>query len=462
VPILVGFLLIGMLLGSDGPGGVEFDDATLSREVGVVSLAGILFDGGMATRWRSMRPVLVPAALLGSVGVVVTGAVTAAAAWWLFDLRVEGAALLGAVVGSTDAAAVFATLRTTRLRRRISALLEAESGVNDPVAVALTVGLIAWSTQDGYGPLDLALLLVQQLGVGLLAGLALGAAASRVFARFPDELSPFAPVFAMACGAVGFGAASLAGGSGFLAVYIVGLFLGATPSRLRRQVLAFNEGLAFIAQITLFVVLGLLVFPSRLDSVVIPGLVLAGVLTLVARPLAVFLSTIGLGFDRRERLLIGWAGLRGAVPIVLATFPLSKGLPESQTIFDAVFFVVLVSVLVQGLTLPRVAARLGLASRAAPAPHPPIVTEAVRDLGGEIIEHAVEEGDEIIGRAVRDLGLPRRSVITMIVRDGQALPPRGSTTIALGDRLYVLARADAHDDTVRALEGGHPGVERRG
>jgi cell volume regulation protein A len=363
VPALVGFLGLGMLLGSDGIGGIEFDNAELARTVGTVGLIAILFEGGLSTSWRRLRQVAAPAALLSTVGVVASALLTGLAAHRLFGLTAKQAVLLGAVVASTDAAAVFATLRHTRIRRRLGRVLEAETGLNDPFAIALVIGLIDWIEKPSFGAADLAVLVVRQLVIGLAVGLALGALATRVFARLPTSIGPFVPVSSVAAAALAFGLADVAGGSGFLAVYLVGLAIGGTPSRYRRQLVTFHEGLAYLAQVALFVVLGLLVFPSRLGAVALDGLALALLLSVVIRPAAVLLSTVFNGFSLRERLLLGWAGLRGAVPIVLATLVLSSSLGDAERIFDAVFFVVLVSALLQGTTLEPFAARLGLLER---------------------------------------------------------------------------------------------------
>jgi cell volume regulation protein A len=361
VPLLITFLGLGMALGSEGVGGIYFDDTELARSIGVVGLLAILFEGGLTTDWRDIRPVLAPAFLLSTIGVFVTAAVTGVAAYALFDLSPAAAFLLGAVVGSTDAAAVFATLRFTTLRRRLAALLSAESGVNDPTAVALTLGLIAWLTEPAYGAHDLALLLVRQLVVGLAIGLGLGLLATRLLPRLPRDLAPIAPVASVATAALAYGVADVAGASGFLSVYVVAVWLGNTPMPLRRPILTFHEGLAFLAQVVLFIVLGLLVFPSRLGPVALASLALTAVLLFAARPAAVAIATLGFGYSTRERLFLSWAGLRGAVPIVLATFVESAGVGASGTIFNAVFFVVIVSALAQGLTLDRLARRLDLA-----------------------------------------------------------------------------------------------------
>jgi cell volume regulation protein A len=447
VPSLVAFLALGMLLGSDGPGGIEFDDADLARTVGVVGLAAILYEGGLSTSWRRLRRVAVPAALLSTVGVVATAVLTGAAAFYLFDLSWLESVLLGAVVASTDAAAVFATLRYTNIRRRLARTLEAETGGNDPVAIALTIGLIDWIEKPSFTFPDLVLLVVRQLGLGLLIGVALGALAMWVFARLPHSVGAFAPVASVAAATLSFGAADAIGGSGFLAVYLVGLAVGSTPSRYRRQLVAFHEGLAFVAQVAMFVVLGLLVFPSNLPAVALPGLALAALLVIVIRPVAVWISTALNEFTARERALLGWAGLRGAVPIVLATFVLSSELGTAETIFNAVFFVVVVSALLQGTTLEWTAARLGLVDPRPTIVAAPLEVDALGSL--ELVEFDVAGDHAIAGSAVRELGLPRSTLIAGVARHGDTIPPRGTTVIEPGDRLFVLApralRAELED-----------------
>jgi cell volume regulation protein A len=332
---------------------------------------------------------------------------------------------------------VFATLRFTHIRRRLARTLEAETGGNDPMAIALTIGLIDWIQKPGYGFGDLVLLLVRQLGLGLVVGVALGAVAAWSFARLPHAIGTFAPVASVAAAALSYGVADVAGGSGFLAVYLVGLAVGSTPSRYRRQLVAFHEGLAFLAQVTMFVVLGLLVFPHELRSVVFPGLGLAAALVIVIRPIAVWVSTAFSHFTARERALLGWGGLRGAVPIVLGTFALSSGLRSGNTIFNAVFFVVVVSALVQGTTLEWVAERLGVVSSVPARPAPPLEVDAHSQL--ELVEFEVRDDHAIAGSSVRELGLPRSTLVAVVARGEETIPPRGGTTIVAGDRLYVLA-----------------------
>ncbi len=454
VPILVAFLGLGMLLGSEGPGGIHFDDPDLARTVGIAGLVVIIFEGGLTTAWRGLRPVLVTVALLGTLGVAITAVAAGVFAYLLFDLSPAQALLLGAVVGSTDAAAIFATLRFTSLRRRLARVLEAESGANDPMAVALTIGLVEWLTEPDHSAVGFAFSLVQQLGLGLVAGIVIGAAASAVFKRLPHSVEAFAPVASLATAAVAFGAADVVEGSGFLAVFIVGLMLGNTRAPSRRAVVAFHQGLAFVAQVVLFIVLGLLVFPSELVSVILPGLALAGVLVFVARPLAVWISTLFQGFSTRERALLSWGGLRGAVPIVLATFAPSAGVAASDTIFNGVFFVVVVSALVQETTLEQVARRLGLALPMRRPYRPPLEVDAAGDL--ELVEFTVRPNSPLAGKAIRELGLPRDSLIAVVVRGDESLPPRGSTVIHANDRLYVLTREQGRDELERVLASGPP------
>jgi cell volume regulation protein A len=441
VPSLVAFLALGMVLGSDGLGGIQFDDAELARSVGVVCLVAILFEGGLSTSWRRLREVAVPAALLSTVGVAVTALLTGVAAFWLFDLTWLEAVLLGAVVASTDAAAVFATLRYTNIPRRLARTLEAETGGNDPMAIALTLGLINWIQRPGYGIGDLVVLVVRQLGLGLVVGAALGVAATWAFARIPHSIGAFAPVASVAAAALSYGAADALGGSGFLAVYLVGLAVGSTPSRYRHQLVSFHEGLAFLAQVTMFVVLGLLVFPHELPAVAVSGLALAALLVFLIRPAAVWASTLVSAFSARERALLGWAGLRGAVPIVLGTIVLSSGIESGKTIFNAVFFVVVVSALAQGTTLERVAQGLRLSSPKSVVETPKPDREAL-----DLVDFDVTADHAIAGAKVRELGLPRSTVVAAVVRGRETLEPSADTLVEAGDRVVVMVPLALRED----------------
>jgi cell volume regulation protein A len=267
----------------------------------------------------------------------------------------------------------------------------------------------------------------------------------------PTERAPFAPVASVAAAALAYGVAASAHGSGFLSVYVVALWLGNTPMPLRRTIVAFHEGLAFLAQVVLFIVLGLLVFPSRLGPVAWSALALTAVLVFVARPLAVVVSVAPFRYRPREQLFLAWAGLRGAVPIVLATFALSAHVGDSATIFNAVFFVTLVSTVAQGITLEPFARKLGLTTEARPFYSPPVEIEAIRALGGDMIEYEVGSGDAIVGTFIRDLDIPPEAIVMLIVRDESGIPPRGSTSLAAGDRMYILVRGEARTAVEAAI-----------
>jgi cell volume regulation protein A len=369
LPSLVLFLGVGMLVGSDGLGFLAFDNYHVAREVGIVALALILFEGGLAAGWREVRPVLGPALSLALVGTAVTAVIAGVAATWLFDLHWKEGLLLGSIVASTDGAAIFALLRDSPLRRRLARTLEAEAGFNDPVAVLLVLGFINVITKDSYGALDMLGLFAQQLGIGAAVGLGVGWLAPRLARRARLESPGLYPVASLATAAIAFGAADALHGSGFLAVYLVGLALGDATIPARRAVVNFHEGLAWVAQLSMFLVLGLLVFPSDLGDVALEGTVLALVIVLVARPIATFVATPYMRFAPGQRFVLGWAGLRGAVPVVLATFPVIAGVPGSKQFFDIVFFAVVVSTLLQGTTIEPLARRLGaISSRPDPPP----------------------------------------------------------------------------------------------
>lgn len=447
VPSLVAFLAFGMLLGSDGLGGLAFADVHLARTAGTVALVLILFEGGLSTSWRRLRQVAATAALLSTIGVAVTALLTGVAAYHLFDLPWLQSFLLGAVVASTDAAAVFATLRYTNIRRRVARALEAETGGNDPMAIALTIGLIAWIEQTAYGFTDLTLLVVQQLGLGMLVGVLLGLVATRVFAHLPTSLGAFAPVASLAACMLSYGAAAVIGGSGFLAVYLVGLAVGSTPSRYRHHLVTFHEGIAFLSQVILFVTLGLLVYPHQLLTVAWASLGLAILLIFVIRPLAVWLAVPFGHFDSREKALLGFAGLRGAVPIVLGTFVLSAEIPHGETIFNIVFFVVLASALIQGATLERFAKWLGVVEELAVVP-----TGSAAKQPTIHIEFIVEGRHSIAGAMIKEVGLPRPAKITAIKRGAKRMRPQSRTVIQTGDHLLVTTTAALQPELEDVLE----------
>ena len=442
LPSLVLFLGVGMAVGSDGLGWVHFDDYALARDVGIVALALILFEGGLNAGFGEIRPVLKPAISLAFLGTLITAAICGLAATWLFGFSLLEGLLLGAIVSSTDGAAIFAMLRGSSLKRRLARTLEGEAGMNDPVAVLLVIGFIDWIQQPGYGLADMLWLFAREVAIGAAIGLAIGAAAVWAFKHVQLATPGLYPVASIATAALAFGAADALHGSGFLAVYLAGLALGSATIPARHTITAFHQGMAWIAQLGMFLVLGLLVFPSKLDDVAVEGTVLALVLVLLARPLAAFVASWG-PYSVADRALIGWAGLRGAVPVVLATFPVIAGVPHSTEFFNIVFFAVLLSTVVQGAAFESVARRLGATTAGAPLAASALTeTGTIRQLGADAIEVAAKPGEALVGHRIRDLGLPRAAIVNVIVRDGQAIPPRGSTRIEAGDRLHVLIRRE--------------------
>jgi potassium/hydrogen antiporter len=443
VPGLVLFLGLGMAIGSDGLGWLDFDDIELSQTIGIIALALILFEGGLASGWGEIRPVLLPSTLLATVGTLVTAAVVGMAAVWLLDLSTLEGLLLGAIVAPTDAAAVFSVLRGSGLNRRLARILEGESGFNDPIAIVLVLGFIEYIQEPGFGVLDMLLLVAGQLALGALVGAVVGRASVAAFERVRFASTGLYPVVSIASGALAFGVADVLGGSGFLGVYVAALTLGSAQIPARRTVADFHDGLAWVSQIAVFFTLGLLVFPSEFGGVAGEAVLIAAVLMLVARPLAAMLSTIPAGLPFREATLLGWAGLRGAVPVVLATFPVIDGVPHADSFFNIVFFVVLASTLIQGVTMEPLARRLGLTTEEPAVPRSVIEVGTIRRLGAEVVEYPVRDGEAIAGRLVRDLDLPRDALVSVIVRGEQALLPRGSTEIHAGDRLHILVRRAA-------------------
>jgi cell volume regulation protein A len=442
VPSLVLFLGIGMAIGSEGTGWIGFTDYRLARDIGVTALALILFEGGLNAGFGELRPVLGPAVSLALLGTLLTALLAGLAATWLFDFRLLEGLLLGSIVAATDGAAVFALLRDSSLKRSLARTLEGEAGMNDPVAVLLVIGFVDWVTHRNYGIADMLWLFARQLAIGGAVGLAVGWLAVQAFQRARLATPGLYPVASIAAAALAFGAATVLDGSGFLAVYLAGLALGSAHVPAKQTITAFHQGMAWIAQLTMFLVLGLLVFPSQLGGVAVEGTVLALVLALLARPVAVLASTVGARFALADRVVLGWAGLRGAVPVVLATFPVLEGVPHSHEFFNIVFFAVIVSTVVQGMTFEPLAARLGATASAPMAASPLTETGAIRRLGADAVEVAVAPGDAIVGRRIRELGLPREAIVNVIVRGREAIPPRGSTRIEADDRLHVLVRRE--------------------
>lgn len=442
IPGLVLFLLLGMLAGSEGIGGIEFENYQLAHGIGTLALAMILFDGGLSTPISAVRAVWKPSLLLATAGVLITATVTGFAAAWILDISLLEGLLLGSIVGSTDAAAVFSILRSggVSLPKRLASILEIESGSNDPMAIFLTIGCIeVLSQRMALGPGLLGLFAAQIL-VGAAFGLGMGHLAAWVVNRIELDTAGLYPILVSTLCLLTFGLAAQCGGSGFLAVYLAGLVLGNKRLVFQRGIRVYHDAIAWLCQIVMFVMLGLLSFPSRLLEVTWQGLLVGAVLMFLARPMAVGLSLIPFRFRWREQLFLSWVGLKGAVPITLATFPLMLGTPKASLLFDVVFFIVVLSAALQGSTLRLVATWLGLART--PEPSPPVTLEisSLRHVDGDIVDYLVGEDSRAAGRLVKDLALPEGVVIALLVRGEQLIPPQGKTRLLAGDHAILVLR----------------------
>lgn len=450
MPGLLLFLALGMLVGSEGIGGIEFSNMELARTLGTIALVLIIFEGGLTAGWSEIRPVLGTAASLGTIATAVTAVIAGFAAKLLFGLSTLEGMLVGAAIAATDSAAIFAVLRRSNLEKRLARSLEGESGMNDPVALLLVIGFIEWIQQPGYGIADMAGLLALKLGLGAAIGLALGRLAVLALDRAQLPSEGIYPVATIAIAGLAYGVTEIAHGSGFLAVYLTALALGSARIPARRTVVAFHQGLGWVAQISLFILLGLLVVPASLDDVAPEALALSAALILVARPVAAVIATVFAPLNMKERLMLGWAGLRGATPIWLATFPVVAGIKEGNVLFAIVFFVVVSSTLVQGATFEPFAARLGLTTDEPALPRRLLESGRIRRMGGDVIAYRLPPGAAAAGHPVRDLELPREALVNVIVRDADAIPPRGSTELHEGDELHILVRSELRDE-VEAL-----------
>lgn len=440
VPTLVLFLVVGMLAGSEGPGGIQFDDPGLASSIGIVALVFILFGGGLDTKWLDVRRVLAPAVGLSTFGVLVTALTVGGFAHYFLGVPIEYGFLLGSIISSTDAAAVFAVLRSRNvsLKGRLRPLLELESGSNDPTAVFLTVGFLTIIRTPETTLVNLLGLFVVQMGLGGVLGYFMGRAMVVLLNRLRFSYEGIYPVFALAFACLIYASTAVLGGSGFLAVYIAGIVLGNSEFVQKKSLFRFFDGLAWLSQIGMFLALGLQVFPSRLIPVITLGLLVSGFLMVVARPLSVFVILAPTAFDWREKLFVSWVGLRGSVPIILATFPLLAGIPRADLLFNLVFFIVLTSALLQGWSIPLAARLLGLATPLERKKSHPLEFEPVAGSDTELVDLTVPYHSDVFGRSIVELGLPPNSLIVLIGRGDQYLVPSGGSVFEPGDTILIL------------------------
>lgn len=446
LPVLVLFLLVGMFAGSEGIGGIEFENYRLAHAIGTLALAIILFDGGLGTSMAAIRLSWKPSLLLATFGVLATAVITGAAAAWILEIPLLEGLLLGSIVSSTDAAAVFAILRWggVGLPKRLTAVLEVESASNDPMAIFLTVGCIELLLGNvSLGP-GLLKLFASQMLLGGVFGIVGGFVAVWVVNRIELSTTGMYPVLVSAFGLLIYGATSQLGGSGFLAVYLAGVVVGNRRLPFQHGIRRFHDAMAWLAQIVMFVTLGLLSFPSRLWEASGKAILVCVILMFVARPVAMLMA-LPFKFNWREFTFLSWVGLKGAVPITLATFPLMFATPaipmHASLLFDVIFFIVVVSAAIQGTSLAPVARWLGLERPREPEPPVSLEISSLRRVDGQVLDYAVSQDSPAAERLVKELALPAGVVIAMIARGEKMIPPQGITRIHAGDHVILVVKS---------------------
>ena len=441
VPALLLFLAIGMLAGSEGIGGINFNDPKITQFIGIVALNFILFSGGLDTNWASVKPILWQGVILSTLGVMLTAFAVGGFVYWITDFTFFESMLLGSIVSSTDAAAVFSILRSKSLalKYKLRPTLELESGSNDPMAYVLTIVFLTLVVNQDQSIVEVIPMFFQQMILGGIAGFAFGKASKIIINRIKLEYEGLYPVLMIALMFITFAATDFVGGNGFLAIYICGIYLGNQDLIHKRTTLKMYDGLAWLMQIVLFLTLGLLVFPSEILPVSGIGMLISGFLIVVARPLSVFISLVFFKMKLSRRFFISWVGLRGAVPIVFATYPLLAGIDKADMIFNIVFFISVTSVLFQGTTLPIVAKwlKVDLPVKAKPTiTHDNLAYEIPRTI---MRKFQIDPSCPVVDKQIVDINFPETATIALIKRDNEYLTPKGSTIIKAGDALVVLA-----------------------
>ncbi len=464
VPTLVLFLVIGMLAGSDGPGGIYFDNPWLAQSLGSVALIFILFSGGLDTKWKEIKPILWKGAVLSTLGVILTALIVGCAAYYVLDFSIYEALLLAVIISSTDAAAVFSILRTRqiRLKGNLRPLLELESGSNDPMAIFLTTGMISLILNPGTSPAAMVPMFAQQMALGAVFGVLSGRSMAYFINRIRLDYQGLYPILTISLVMITYTATSILGGNGFLAVYLAGLSLTNHSFIHKRSLIHYHDSLAWLMQIAMFLTLGLLVFPKQLIPVASIGLFICFVLMFMARPISVLLCLLPFrDMSIEERIMVSWVGLRGSVPIILATFPLIYGIDEADMIFNVVFFVVLTSVLVQGSTIPFVARHLGIDVPDEPLQQTLPENIQEKEVCSSLVKLEVLPESSAVGSQIADLNLPDDTWIAVLTRGGSPLRPSGSTILQAGDILVAEASGQSLE-RLRSLLGNKVSTDASG
>jgi potassium/hydrogen antiporter len=441
VPALLMFLALGMLAGSDGLGQIQFDDPKLAQFIGIFALNFILFSGGLDTKWESVKPVLSQGIVLSTAGVFLTALFLGLFTYYYIGFTLLESLMLGAIVSSTDAAAVFSILRGkgVGLKRHLRPILELESGSNDPMAYFLTVSLLFVYTHQESSLISILPLFFKQMIIGAGLGLVMGKLMALILNKINLDIDGLYPVLVTSLVLFTFSITDFIGGNGFLATYLSAVVLGNASFIHKKSLIRFYDGIAWLMQIIMFLTLGLLVFPAQIVPVIGKGIILSLFLMFVARPVSVFVSLAFFKVRLRERIFISWVGLRGAVPIVFATYPLIGGVENANMLFNLVFFITVTSVLFQGTTLPSVARWLKLTVPDKVRKRSPLEIELVDNFKSELLEIELQQGNKAIGKSIVQLSFPQSAIIVMINRNGKFIRPGGSTQLKEGDKLHVLA-----------------------
>lgn len=463
IPTLILFIIVGMLAGSEGIGRIYFNDPHTAQLLGIVALNFILFSGGMDTKWESVQPILWRGVSLSTIGVLLTATVVGVFVHLVLDFTLAEGLLLGSIVSATDAAAVFSILRSRNigLKGSLRPTLELESGSNDPMAYILTISLTYWISSGGESSaIVLVLHFFKEMAIGAVAGYALGRLMKYIINRIKLDTEGLYPVLVMAMIFFTYSFTHIIGGNGFLAVYLAALVLGNSNFLHKKSLIRFYDGQAWLMQIIMFLTLGLLVFPSRVFPIIDVGLLISAVLIFVARPIAVFISLAFFKVKTRHKLFISWVGLRGAVPIVFATYPLLEGLDKADMIFNLVFFISVTSVLVQGTTLPLVAKWLRLTVPQKVKRKTALDLELADTIKSELIELLIPEKSKVIGKPVVKLEFPANTQIVLLSRGGKYFQPNGATILEMGDKLLILASTkEALNEVKERLGSNQPPAE---